>query len=61
MYNADVKIQTNGSVPLTMYLFQVKPSAQSRERWDLYDVRGTLPSPQAYPPPGQFGCPLVRS
>ena len=59
MYNKAIKIQPNGSVPLTIYLFQVKPSAQSKERWDLYDLRGTLPSPQAYPPPGLFGCPLV--
>jgi len=59
-YNAGVQIQANGSVPHTMYVWEVKPSAQASGRWDVYRLLSTLPSPEAYPPPAQFGCPLVR-
>jgi branched-chain amino acid transport system substrate-binding protein len=60
-FHTNTPIQANGSVLLTMYLFEVKPSSKAKERWGIYDLRGTLPSPQAFPPPGRFGCPLVRS
>jgi len=36
----------------------VKPPAEAKHRWDLFDRIGTMPSPEAYPPVGLFGCPL---
>lgn len=61
MYNENVQIQKNGSVPHTMYLWEVKPRAAGDHRWDAFKRIGTLPSPGAYPPPALFGCPLVAS
>ena len=58
-YNKDVRIQANGCVPHTMYLWQVKDAARSKQKYDMFDRLATMPSPEAYPPPGQFGCPLV--
>ncbi len=58
-YNSDVRIQANGSVPHAMYVWEVKPLAQSTHRWDLFKQIAKVPSPGAYPPPGLFGCPLV--
>ncbi len=58
-YNKGVQIQANGCVPHTMYLWQVKPVSQSKQKWDLFDQLAVIPSPQAFPPPGLFGCPLV--
>ena len=58
-YNKDVRIQANGCVPHTMYLWQVKDPGQSKQKFDLFRHLATLPSPEAYPPPGLFGCPLV--
>jgi branched-chain amino acid transport system substrate-binding protein len=58
-YNKDVRIQANGCVPHAMYLWQVKDPAQSKQQYDMFDKLATVPSPEAYPPPGQSGCPLV--
>ena len=58
-YNTDVHIQPNGCVPHAMYLWEVKPSAQATRRWDVYNRVSTIPSPDAYPPPALFGCPLA--
>jgi branched-chain amino acid transport system substrate-binding protein len=58
-YNKGVQIQANGCVPHTMYLWQVKPVSQSKQKWDLFDQLAVIPSPEAFPPPGLFGCPLV--
>jgi len=60
-YNKGVRIEANGCVPHTMYLWQVKPASQAKYKWDLFEKLATIPSPQAYPPPGLFGCPLVPS
>ena len=59
-YNKDVHIQENGSVPHTMYVWEVKPAAQSKHRWDVFNQVAVVPSPGAYQEPGLFGCPLVR-
>jgi branched-chain amino acid transport system substrate-binding protein len=60
-YNEGVRIEANGCVPHTMYLWQVKPPAEVTKKWDLFKPLATIPSPEAYPPPGLFGCSLVRS
>lgn len=58
-YNKGVHIEANGCVPHAMYLWQVKPPAESKHKWDVFTQLATIPSPQAYPPPGLFGCSLV--
>ena len=58
-YNKGVRIQANGCVPHAMYLWEVKAAAKSAHKWEIYDLIGTIPSPDAYPPPGLFGCPLA--
>jgi branched-chain amino acid transport system substrate-binding protein len=60
-YHDGISIQPNGSVPITMYLFEVKSSARAKERWDIYNLLGTLPSPQAFPTADAFGCPLAKA
>lgn len=57
-YNSNVRIMANGCVPHTMNLWEVKPSAAAKHRWDAFSHISTLPSPEAYPPVGLFGCPL---
>jgi len=58
-YNKAVRILANGCVPNAMYLWEVKPEAESKRRWDVYNLLSTIPSPDAYPPVGMFGCPLA--
>ena len=59
--NKDIKILANGCVPYETHLFEVKGASELKERFDLYNVIGTLSSAEANPPPGMFGCPLVRT
>jgi branched-chain amino acid transport system substrate-binding protein len=59
-YNKEVRIRANGCVPHTMYLWQVKPEAASKEKRDVLDQLAIIPSPGAFPPPSSFGCPPVH-
>ncbi len=58
-YNKNVRIQANGCVPHTMYLWQVKPPAPGAEKHGLFARLATLPTPEAFPPPAETGCPLA--
>ena len=60
-FNKDVRIMANGTVPHTHYLWIVKPTSETKERWDVFRLIGTLPSPLAFPPPDAFGCPLAKA
>lgn len=60
-YNNDVHIQDNGCMPHTMYLWQVRPEAGGQPKWEVFNQIGVLPTPEAYPPPALFGCPLGRA
>jgi branched-chain amino acid transport system substrate-binding protein len=58
-YNKRVKLQPNGCVPHAMHVWQVKPASEAKQKGDVFTRISTIPSPDAYPPPGLFGCPLV--
>lgn len=55
------KIRIDGRVIHNMYLFQVKSPSESKEPWDYYTLRRTVPAEQAFRPLNEGGCPLVRS
>jgi branched-chain amino acid transport system substrate-binding protein len=55
------KIRIDGRVIHNMYLFQVKSPSESKEPWDYYTLRRTVPADQAFRPLNEGGCPLVRS
>jgi branched-chain amino acid transport system substrate-binding protein len=55
------KVRIDGRVIHDMYLFEVKSPAQSKEPWDYYTLRRTIPADQAFRPLDQGGCALVRS
>jgi branched-chain amino acid transport system substrate-binding protein len=57
-YNKNVRIMANGCVPHTMYLWEVKPLSEAKHRWDVFNLLGTVPTPDAFPPANLFGCPL---
>jgi branched-chain amino acid transport system substrate-binding protein len=42
-----------------MHLFEVKSPAQSKEPWDSYKYRRTVPAEQAFRPMDQGGCKLI--
>jgi len=55
------EIREDGRVIHPMYLFEVKSPAQSKEPWDYYTLRRTIPIGEAFRPLGLGGCPLVKS
>jgi branched-chain amino acid transport system substrate-binding protein len=55
------KVRLDGRVIHDMYLFEVKSPAESKEAWDYYTLRRTIPADQAFRPLDQGGCALVRS
>jgi branched-chain amino acid transport system substrate-binding protein len=38
----------------------VKTPAESKGRWDLYNLIATIPAEQAFRPLAEGGCPLVK-
>ena len=55
------KVRKDGRVIHDMHLFEVKSPAQSKEPWDYYTHRRTIPADQAFRPIDQGGCTLVRA
>ncbi len=55
------KVRTDGRVIHKMYLFEVKSPAESKEPWDYYTLRRTIPADQGFRPLDQGGCPLVHA
>jgi branched-chain amino acid transport system substrate-binding protein len=43
-----------------MYLFEVKPPAESKYFGDFYKLRATIPAAEAFRPLKDGGCPLVN-
>jgi branched-chain amino acid transport system substrate-binding protein len=53
-------IREDGRALHTAYLFEVKPPGESRGAWDYYRQVAAVPPEQAFRPPAEGGCPLVR-
>ena len=54
------KVRTDGRVIHDMHLFEVKSPSQSKQAWDYYTLRRTVPAEQAFRPLDQGNCPMVR-
>ena len=52
-------IRPDGRAVHAMYLFQVKTPAQSKGRYDLYNVVATIPPDKAFRPIDEGGCPAA--
>ena len=61
MYNTDVRIREDGRTLHTMYLWQVKPEAESKHRFDFCKPVSTIAPSDAWRPLSEGGCPFVRS
>jgi len=60
-YNKDVKIREDGRVMHMMYLWQVKPVAESKFQYDFCKLVATIPPDQAWRSLADGGCPLVKA
>ena len=52
-------VRKDGRVIHDMYLFEVKSPEQSKEPWDYYTLKRTVPATQAFRPLDQGKCPLI--
>jgi branched-chain amino acid transport system substrate-binding protein len=52
-------VRKDGRVIHAMYLFEVKKPEQSKEAWDYYNLKRTVPAEEAFRPMNQGGCSLV--
>jgi branched-chain amino acid transport system substrate-binding protein len=60
-YNENVRIREDGRAMHRMFLWQVKPAAEARHRFDFCRLVATIPPEEAWRPLEQGGCPLVRA
>ena len=56
----EVTVRADGRAIHPMYVFRVKAPAESKQRWDVYDLVSTIPADQAFRPTNEGGCPMVR-
>jgi branched-chain amino acid transport system substrate-binding protein len=54
-------IREDGRVIHNMYLFEAKSPAQSKETWDLVQLKATIPIDQAFRPMNQGNCPMIHA
>jgi branched-chain amino acid transport system substrate-binding protein len=52
-------VRADGRKIHDMYLFEVKKPEESKQPWDLYKLRATIPAAEAFRPLKEGGCPLV--
>jgi branched-chain amino acid transport system substrate-binding protein len=53
-------IRADGRKVHPAYLVEVKKPAESKQPWDYYKIRATIPADQAFRPIDQGDCPLVK-
>ncbi|TGE02287.1 ABC transporter substrate-binding protein [Methylobacterium nonmethylotrophicum] len=54
------KVRPDGRMVHDMYLMRFKTPAQSKGRWDLYELVATIPGDEAFRPLAEGGCPYVK-
>jgi branched-chain amino acid transport system substrate-binding protein len=60
-YNDNVKIRQDGRVMHVMYLWQVKPVAEARSKYDFCTKLATIQPEDAWRPLADGGCPLIKA
>ena len=55
----DGQVRKDGRVTHNLYLFEVKSPEQSKEPWDYYNLKRTVPESEAFRPINLGGCSLV--
>ena len=53
-------VRVDGRAVHDMYVFKVKAPAQSKSKYDFYELIRTIPATEAFRPLNDGGCPLVK-
>jgi branched-chain amino acid transport system substrate-binding protein len=56
----NVRIREDGQTMRPVYIVQVKTTAESKNKYDLYNVKGEIPPEQAFRPMSDGGCDFVK-
>ncbi len=59
-YNTDVKVREDGRVMHEMHLWQVKPVAEAKSKYDFCKSLATIAPSEAWRPLADGGCPLIK-
>ncbi|WP_428534322.1 ABC transporter substrate-binding protein [Rhodopila sp.] len=59
-YNDNVKVRQDGRVLHVMYLWQVKPVAEAKSKYDFLTKLATIAPQDAWRPLADGGCPLIK-
>jgi len=60
-YNTNVKVREDGRVMHVMYLWQVKPVAEAKSKYDFCKMLATIQPEDAWRTLAEGGCPLVKA
>lgn len=60
-YNTDVKIREDGRVMHVMYLWQVKPVAEAKSKYDFCTKLATIAPADAWRSLADGGCPFIKA
>jgi branched-chain amino acid transport system substrate-binding protein len=55
----NVRIREDGQTMRPVYIVQVKTPAESKSKYDLYNIKGEIPAEQAFRPLADGGCDFV--
>ena len=53
-------VRADGRVIRNIYLLQVKTPAESKSKYDFYNLLATIPGDQAFRPLAEGGCPMIK-
>jgi branched-chain amino acid transport system substrate-binding protein len=59
-WSRNVRIREDGQTLRPMLLMQVKTRAESKSRYDIFDIKGTIPPEEAWKPLSESACPFIR-
>jgi branched-chain amino acid transport system substrate-binding protein len=60
-YNKNVKVGEDGRVLHEMYLWEVKNSSESKDKYDLCKMVASVPGEEAFRPLKDGGCYFVKA
>ena len=60
-YNKNIKVREDGRVLHEMYLWEVKNSSESKEKYDLCKMVASVPGEEAFRPLKDGGCYFVKA
>ncbi len=59
-WSHNVKIREDGQALRPMLLMQVKTPAESKSKYDIFEIKGTIPPEDAWKPLSESACPFIR-